>query len=102
MLDADYRTDTDVLITKRHWSAFTRTDLEQQLSERHIDTIVIGGVATNFGVESTARDAAGLGLNVVFAENAMTSLAPSLHQFAIEHVFPRIGRVRTTNQILLA
>jgi len=62
---------------------------------------VIGGVSTNIGVESTARDAAGLGFNVVFAEDAMTALAADQHDYAIRTIFPRIGRVRHAAQISL-
>ena len=91
--------DGDLLITKRHWSAFLGTDMVQQLRAHQITTIVIGGVSTNMGVESTARDAAGLGFQLIFAEDAMTALAPTHHQFAIENIFPRIGRVRKTEQI---
>src|SRR5580700_237085 len=44
----------DLFITKRHWGAFCGTDLEKQLNDRGIRTIVLCGIATNFGVESTA------------------------------------------------
>ena len=89
----------EILITKRHWSAFPGTVLEKELRSRGVKTIVIGGIATNFGVESTARDAAALGFDVVFPEDAMTSMSAELHRFAIENIFPRLGRVRTRDQI---
>ena len=57
----------DLLITKRSWGAFGGTDLERWLHERGIRTVVIGGIATNFGVESTARGAKELGFAVVLA-----------------------------------
>ena len=91
----------DLLITKRHWSALINTDLEQQLRAHHIDTIVIGGISTNIGVDSTARDAAALGFNVVFAEDAMTSMATDQHDYAVKIIFPRIGRVRSSKEITL-
>jgi nicotinamidase-related amidase len=50
----------DLLITKRHWGAFAGTELEQQLKQRGIETVVLGGITTNFGVESTARQGTGL------------------------------------------
>jgi nicotinamidase-related amidase len=89
----------ELLITKRHWSAFINTELEARLRERAIRTIVLGGIATNFGVESTARDAAALGFNVVLVEDAMTSFVAENHRFAVEAIFPRLGRVRTAGQI---
>jgi nicotinamidase-related amidase len=91
----------DLIITKYHWSAFIDTELEQQLAKRHINTIVLGGVSTSIGVESTARQAAGLGINVVFAEDAMSASLAVHHQFSVEHIFPRLGRVTTTQQISL-
>jgi nicotinamidase-related amidase len=44
-------------VTKHQWGAFYGTDLDVQLRRRGIQTIVLGGVATNIGVESTARQA---------------------------------------------
>jgi nicotinamidase-related amidase len=90
----------DLLITKRQWGAFYGTELDQQLRRRGIRTIVLAGIATNFGVESTARAAYERGYEQVFVEDAMTSLSTEAHQFAIQNIFPRIGRVRTSEQLL--
>jgi nicotinamidase-related amidase len=95
------RQEGDLLITKRHWSAFLGTELEQEFRSHGVRTMVIGGIATNFGVESTARDAAGLGFDVVFAEDAMTSVAAEAHHFAVETIFPRLGRVRKADEVKL-
>lgn len=92
----------DIVITKRQWGAFYGTELDLQLRRRGIRTIVIGGIATNFGVESTARDAFERGYAQVFAEDAMSSLSAEAHRFAVTVVFPRIGRVRSTDEILQA
>ncbi len=72
----------DLLITKRQWGAFHGTPLDQLLRRRGIKTIVMGGIATNFGVESTARAAIEQGYAVVFAEDAMTTMSAEMHQFA--------------------
>jgi nicotinamidase-related amidase len=90
----------DVVITKRQWGAFYGTDLEQQLRRRQIRTIVMGGIATNFGVESTARAAYDRGYELVFAEDAMSSVSAEAHGFVISNIFPRMGRVRSTEQVL--
>jgi nicotinamidase-related amidase len=45
----------DLVVTKRHWSAFSGTDLEERLQRAGVKTVVIGGITTNYGVESTAR-----------------------------------------------
>ncbi len=96
------RDPRDIMITKRQWGAFYGTPLDLQLRRRGITTIVIGGIATNFGVESTARDAFEHGYALVFVEDAMSGLSEGAHAFAISTVFPRIGRVRSTDQVLSA
>lgn len=92
----------DIVVVKRQWGAFGTTDIEKQLRDRGVDTIVLTGVATNYGVESTAREAAGLGFAVVTVEDACSTLDPALHQFPFDHVFPRLGRVRSTEQVVNA
>jgi nicotinamidase-related amidase len=90
----------DLLITKRHWGAFAGTDLEQQLKHRGIETVVLGGIATNFGVESTARQGTGLGFAFVIVEDACTSLDVQAHRFAFETIFPRLARVRKADEVI--
>ena len=89
----------DLLITKRHWSAFGQTELEDALKKMGVTTIVLGGLATNLGVESTARHAIAVGFQVVIAEDACTALEAEGHTFAIEKIFPMIGRVSTSQEI---
>lgn len=95
-------TEGDLLVTKRHWSAFGGTDLAGELHARGVEIIVLGGISTNFAVESTARHATSLGLSVVLAEDACSSISAAAHQFACEKIFPRIARVRTTEEIVAA
>jgi len=90
----------DLIVVKRQWGAFYGTDLEQQLRRRGIQTIVIAGIATNFGVESTARQAFDQGYRLVFVEDATTSMSEAWHRFAVDNVFCRMGRVRTTQQVI--
>jgi len=94
------RKENDLVISKRQWGAFYGTELDLELRRRGIKTIVIGGIATNFGVESTARDAYERGYKLVFAENAMSSRAAADHEFAIKRIFPRIGKVRKVGEII--
>ncbi len=90
----------DLVIVKRQWGAFYGTELEQQLRRRGIDTLVMGGIATNFGVESTARAAYDLGFKLVFAEDAMSSFDADAHHFACGTIFPKMGRVRSTRTLI--
>jgi nicotinamidase-related amidase len=92
---------SDLKVTKRQWGAFYGTDLDLQLRRRGVTTVVIGGVATNMGVESTARAAHEHGYAVVLAEDAATSLSAEMHAFAFEHVFPHLGRVAKADEIEL-
>ena len=92
----------DFVITKRQWGAFHATELDQQLRRRGIKTIVLGGIATNFGAESTARSAVEHGYELVLVEDVMTSVSAEAHEFAIRNIFPRIGRVRSAAEVIEA
>jgi nicotinamidase-related amidase len=96
------RQPSDVVILKRQWGAFYGTDLNLQLRRRGLTGIVICGIATEFGVESTARDAYERGYELIFAEDAMTGLTAESHANAVERIFPRMGRVRSTDEIIAA
>jgi nicotinamidase-related amidase len=92
----------DLVITKRQWGAFYGTELDLQLRRRAVQTIVLGGISTNFGVESTARDAYERGFAQVFVEDAMAGMTAEAHEFVVRNIFPRIGQVRSTEDVLAA
>jgi nicotinamidase-related amidase len=94
------RAPSDIVITKHQWGAFYGTELDLQLRRRGIRTLVLAGIATNFGVESTARDAWERGFEQLFVEDAMSGLSPGAHEFAIKMIFPRIGRIVLTRDLL--
>jgi nicotinamidase-related amidase len=89
----------DIVVVKRQWGAFHGTELDLQLRRRGIRTIVLGGIATNFGVESTARQAWEHGYEVVVAEDACASVSADLHDTAVRFIFPRIARVTSGEQV---
>ena len=91
---------SDILVTKRTWGAFASTDLEARLKQKGVTQVVITGVATGTGVESTARQAYEQGFNVALAIDAMTDARPEAHDYSLKHVFPRLGETGTTQQIL--
>ena len=93
-------TPNDIVITKRQWGAFYGTELDLQLRRRHIDTIVLCGISTNIGVEMTAREAYQHGYNLVLVEDAMSSQSKEEHDASVRFIFPRIGLVRSTGQVL--
>ena len=90
----------DIKVTKRTWGAFASTDLEQKLEALGVTQVVITGVATSIGVESTARQAYEAGLNVTLAIDAMTDLRPEAHRASIAYIFPRLGETGTTQEII--
>jgi nicotinamidase-related amidase len=95
-------TSKDIVISKKQWGAFYGTDLELQLRRRGMNTIVLCGISTDFGVESTARFAYEYGFQQIFAEDAMASRSEEQHNAAVNFIFKRIGRVRKTDEILKA
>lgn len=92
----------DFLITKHQWGAFYGTELDLQLRRRGIDTIILCGIATNFGVESTARSAYELGYNQIFVEDAMSARSKEEHAYPVKYIFPRLGLIRNTQEVLKA
>lgn len=90
----------DHVLTKQRWGAFTGTGLEAHLRSRNVTQLVIAGVATSAGVDSTARHAHELGFHVTLAIDAMTDLDPEAHAHSIARIFPRIGETGCTQDIL--
>jgi nicotinamidase-related amidase len=93
---------SDIVLTKRQWGAFYGTELDLQLRRRGVDTIILCGISTSIGVESTARDAYERGYHQIFVEDAMASGDAEAHRVAVGTTFPRIGRVRSTAEVLAA
>lgn len=93
---------SDLRIMKRQWGAFYGTDLDLQLRRRGIRTIVLAGISTNVGVESTARDAFEHGYDQIFVTDAMASPSAEAHANTLKFTFPRLGRMRSTDEVLAA
>jgi nicotinamidase-related amidase len=91
---------SDHRVTKRQWGAFEGTSLEQFLRRKGITQIVLAGIATSIGVESTARDAHGKGYNLVLVPDAMTDLHAHAHQHSVDTIFPRLGQLASSDRVL--
>ena len=91
---------SDHVVTKRGWGAFTDTGLGDRLRSAGVTQVVVAGVATSIGVESTARQAQELGFNVAFALDAMTDTNAEAHARSVAHIFPRVGETGSTEDIL--
>jgi nicotinamidase-related amidase len=91
---------TDLRITKRGWDAFFGTELDLQLRRRGVTGIVLAGIATSIGVESTARHANLLGYELVVARDAVSDMSAQAQAASLEVILPRIARLATTDEIL--
>lgn len=91
---------SDIRITKRTWGAFYDTDLDAQLKARGVTNIVIAGISTSIGVETTARQAFERGYNVTLALDAMTDTSAEAHENSVTRIFPRLGETGSTQDVL--
>jgi nicotinamidase-related amidase len=99
-LAAEITGPDDIVVTKRNWGAFYGTDLDLQLRRRGVTQIVLTGIATSIGVESTARAAHEHNYHVTLAVDAMTDLDADTHRNSVEKIFPRLGETGTTDEII--
>ncbi|QAY58965.1 isochorismatase family protein [Microbacterium protaetiae] len=89
-----------IRVTKKTWGAFHGTDLDERLREQGVTQVVLSGIATSKGVESTARSAHEHGYNVTVAVDAVADTDPDSHRNAVERIFPALGETGTTAQII--
>jgi nicotinamidase-related amidase len=92
--------DDDILLDNRGWSAFADTDLDDLLRGREITQVVLVGLATIYGIESTARQAYDLGYHVVIVGDAINNPRAEGHEHSMTRVFPALAQVCTTDEIL--
>jgi nicotinamidase-related amidase len=92
--------EDDIRITKHTWGAFYETALHDELQKRNITQIVLGGIATSIAVEGTARQANEFGYNIAFASDAMSDMFADAHASSLKNIFPRLGEVGTTDDII--
>ncbi|GAB4018770.1 isochorismatase family protein [Spirosoma koreense] len=97
--DIETRPD-DIFITKHSWGAFYDTPLDEELTKRNVTGIVLSGVATSRGVESTARAASERGYNLAFAQDTITDTIASVHDNSFTYIFPRLGEVGNSEEII--
>lgn len=90
----------DLLVTKQTWGAFHGTPLDTLLRDRGVTQVVLAGVSTSAGVESTARSAHEHGYHVVLATDAMTDMDDAAHRHSVRRIFPRLGETATSDDIL--
>ena len=92
--------EPNCLVSKQRVGAFIGTGLDDYLRGRGVTQVVLAGIATSAGVESTARSAYDLGYNVAFVVDAMTDRDADAHHHSVEKVFPRLGETAQTADVL--
>lgn len=90
----------DHLISKRRRSAFHDTGLDTRLRDLGVTQVVLAGVSTSSGVESTARSASDHGYHVVLATDAMADPDAEAHRHSVERIFPKLGETASAADIL--
>jgi nicotinamidase-related amidase len=90
----------DIILIKRNWGAFTGTELDLQLRRRSVTQIVLAGISTSMGVESTARSARENSYDLIFAVDAITDVDAASHTHTFTKIFPHLGEIATTEQII--
>lgn len=95
-------TSSDLLVTKEGWSALTGTNLHERLLDLGVTELVLAGLATSYGVESTARSAYDLGYHVVVATDAVSDVSVAGHEGSLARVYPALGTLATTDEIVHA
>jgi nicotinamidase-related amidase len=92
--------DRDIVVTKHGWSAFHGTDLDVELRRRKVTGIVLAGISTSIGVESTARAANERGYELTIVTDAITDTDEGAHLNSLRAIFPRIAELATTEEVL--
>lgn len=92
--------DSDVVVVKHTIGAFHETDLHARLQSRGVSLLLFAGVATNLGVESTARAASDHGYELFFVEDAMSAFTAKEHDAALTS-FSRLGEIVTASQLAI-
>lgn len=89
----------DYVVPKFRQGAFSSTALDTLLRARGIETIVLCGVRTTVGIETTVRDGRDLGYNMVLVSDCTGGVAPEEHDWVVQRIFPMLARVRTGAQV---
>jgi nicotinamidase-related amidase len=83
----------DVSVRKTRVGAFTTTDLDQQLRDRAVTTIILAGISTSGVVLSTVREAMDRDYQIVVLDDASADPDPETHGFLTRTIFPRYATV---------
>jgi nicotinamidase-related amidase len=83
----------DIVVRKTRVGAFSTTDLEQQLRDREVDTLILAGISTSGVVLSTVRDAHDRDYRLFVLADVSADPEPGVHEFLTERIFPSQAHV---------
>lgn len=89
----------DIVVRKVRVGAFSTTDLDQQLRDRGVDTLLLAGLSTSGVVLSTVRDAHDRDYQVFVLSDLTGDPDPEVHEFLTSRIFPRQSTVITTAEL---
>lgn len=92
--------DGDIRVTKQQWGAFHGTNLDGQLRRRGVTQVVLAGISTSRGVDTTGREAYAHNYSVAFVTDAMADRELVNHEHSVERIFPQIGERTTVAEVL--
>lgn len=92
--------ETDHMVMKKAYGAFFQTPLDRILRNLNIKTLVITGVATNYCVETTSREAVAYGYDVILVNDATATFDPEGHQATMKVIATGFGEVMSTEEVL--
>jgi|TARA_B110001454_G_C12543691_1_gene360534 nicotinamidase-related amidase len=90
------------IVTKRGVSAFAASDIEQILHNKRIGTLILAGVATNFVVEGTARQACDLGYDTIVVGDCCASMSQEAHDSSLNTALPFLCTVSNLDEVSAA
>jgi nicotinamidase-related amidase len=94
------RRPEEPVIVKRSWNAFYGSDLDLQMRRRGVDTVIMSGISTGYGVEGTARAAFDHAYNLMFVPDAMSAYTEEQHIHSVSTIFPQLGRVLSLDETI--
>jgi nicotinamidase-related amidase len=89
----------DIIVRKTRVGAFSTTDLDQQLRDRGVTTLILAGISTSGVVLSTVRDAADRDYQLLVLADGCADPVPGVHEFLTGTIFPRQARVITSAEL---
>jgi biuret amidohydrolase len=90
----------ELVVYKRGMSALAGTELDRQFRLKDVNTLVLTGVATQFAVEGTAREAVDRGYRVLVLEDCCASRIREVHRFSIDVILRSLCQVTTADRFI--